>query len=1032
MNAIPARRNHASSHFFCILLALLCVSLTLASSAAFARQDKSTIEYALAIAFAMDTKKLIGTARVRIPPGEQTTLSFKDVRVTGIVLEKPASTPAVIRHDTLDSLHLGPSSTRQDIYISYEKTIGQDHGNIISTSGITLLAGWFPQPSHPVLFTLQADLPSGFTAVTESDQPQTSPNDPATFFFSHPQRLIHFTAAPFSIDHTTVRDGLKVYAYFFKEDRHLAADYLKAARNYLQLYEELIGPYPYNHFIIAENQRPTGFGMPTYTLLGRQVLRLPFIKDTSLGHEILHSWFGNSVGVNYQNGNWCEGLTTYLADWYYRQQKGEGARTRKENIIKYLSHVTEKNTLPLRDFTSAGHNQPMAKTVRSIGYIKGAFVFHELRTMLEDQRFFQGLRQFYKRFRGKNADWKDIQTTFEEVSGSSLQRFFKERLQRTEIADIDIGEITLNTATDQPTLEFMLQQKTATPFALNLAFRVTSTNHTATFKRKITEMEEKIVLPLSFLPDTLTLDPDYDILRKLDAKEHSATLSYFLGPRRVTVVVEDRDREIYAPFLQGLGGDNWHIGNSEETANSELDRNALILLGTNNGVSNILFGPSSHPAAGVTLRARKNPLNKDLQVLQVMSSSTAQMKAAARKLRHYGKYSYLHFNRGAIEEKRISHETFGKVFTIADPPRAIPATPALSFADTMDKIKNARVIYIGERHTSTADHHLQHLVIEKLFKENKNIAIGMEMFPQDSQAALGNYTSADANLDEKEFLKQSRYFSVWQYDYRYYKPILDFARKNTLPVVGLNIDRAIVSSIFRNGSTDKLTPAQRRRLPAMRDLSLPGYYQRLQTMHGIHRHGGHGNGQLAGFIQAQAVWDEVMAQNIVDYLRRNPKKQMIVLAGTQHTRKDSGIPPRVKRRLDVPQSVIMTRQSTAAPSPALADFFFSMDAPSLSSAGKIGISLEEREKKGNTSVAIVELSEDSNAAEAGFLPEDTLISIDGYAVNSLEDVNIAMVGAAPGDLLPVTIQRSSGQTSTQRTLTVTLYAPPPQHGTTMP
>ncbi len=70
-----------------------------------------------------------------------------------------------------------------------------------------------------------------------------------------------------------------------------------------------------------ENINPTGFGMPTFTLLGTQVLRLPFIKETSLGHEILHSWFGNSIEVRLDSGNWCEGLTTYLADMAYREDQ---------------------------------------------------------------------------------------------------------------------------------------------------------------------------------------------------------------------------------------------------------------------------------------------------------------------------------------------------------------------------------------------------------------------------------------------------------------------------------------------------------------------------------------------------------------------------------------------------------------------------------------------------------------------------------------------------------------------------------------
>ncbi len=50
--------------------------------------------------------------------------------------------------------------------------------------------------------------------------------------------------------------------------------------------------------------------MLPYTLLGRTVIKMPFIVYTSLGHEIAHNWWGNSVFVDQKKGNWCEGLAT--------------------------------------------------------------------------------------------------------------------------------------------------------------------------------------------------------------------------------------------------------------------------------------------------------------------------------------------------------------------------------------------------------------------------------------------------------------------------------------------------------------------------------------------------------------------------------------------------------------------------------------------------------------------------------------------------------------------------------------------------
>ncbi len=85
------------------------------------------------------------------------------------------------------------------------------------------------------------------------------------------------------------------------------------------MYSDWIGEYPFDGFSVVASPLPTGFGMPTLTYLGAQVIRLPFIRDTSLGHEVLHNWWGNSVYPDYARGNWAEGLTTFMADYAYKE-----------------------------------------------------------------------------------------------------------------------------------------------------------------------------------------------------------------------------------------------------------------------------------------------------------------------------------------------------------------------------------------------------------------------------------------------------------------------------------------------------------------------------------------------------------------------------------------------------------------------------------------------------------------------------------------------------------------------------------------
>ena len=85
------------------------------------------------------------------------------------------------------------------------------------------------------------------------------------------------------------------------------------------MYEKYTGKYPFRRFSVVENFLPAGYSFPTFTLLGKDIVKMPFIVDTSLGHEVLHQWFGNLVYNPDKGGNWSEGLTTYVADHLYKE-----------------------------------------------------------------------------------------------------------------------------------------------------------------------------------------------------------------------------------------------------------------------------------------------------------------------------------------------------------------------------------------------------------------------------------------------------------------------------------------------------------------------------------------------------------------------------------------------------------------------------------------------------------------------------------------------------------------------------------------
>ncbi len=985
-------------------------------------EARSTANYELAISFDIKNNTLRGTAHISLPPGQNLNLSLQGIDVTGISINRESKETLTINLPSDPHLSLPSSQGAQELFISYTMEVKHSYYNRIGKDGIVLTSGWYPQPDQHMYFTLHATVPKGFLAIAESDTFSPTQNN-GVYRFSLSQQLagIHFIAGPYTQRSKKIREGLTVHTLFFDDD--LAAEYLEATSNFITRYESLIGPFPYNHYTVVENHLPTGFGMPTFTLLGSSVIRLPFIKETSLGHEVLHSWFGNSVGVN--GGNWCEGLTSYLADWTFKEEKGEGKSNRKEQILKYMSYVHPNTARALKEFNSASHLQPMANAIRAIGYTRGAFLFHGLKQKIGEKQFYSAIQTFYSNFKGKSASWQDIQKIFKTTSGQELDTFFQQQLSRKDIPHLSIESASSTSNQDGSEITLTLLQKTEKPFDLEVEIVVTTIDGDHSFRHTLSSKQTTATFKIPSPPLSVSLDPAYHVLRQLDSAETPPIWSQFLGAKKKLILLSSKESgDIYKPLLQRLQKKDWKVTYADKVDNKDLSDASLLFLGSDSTISRTLFGQPQHPQNGFTLEVRTHPLNNSHVAVLVSSESRKETAAVVHKLPHYGKYSHLFFTHGRIQKKSITKSSFGHTVEIEKLPLAGSVSQMNTFGEIVQQLENYKVIYVGETHTSYGDHILQYRLIQALHQQNPALAIGMEMFPRSSQKALDQYVLHDKNMSEVTFLKQSKYFDVWRYDWRFFRDIFTYARKHSIPIVGLNLDRSIVSSVFKNGNTDNLTEEQQKSLPMDRDLSLPGYQERLDKIFGTHLQGGHGKGMKSGFIQAQALWDETMAETIANYIKVNPEVNMVVLAGSQHTRKDSGIPPRVARRVNIPQASVLSITNTVVPEiTKTIDYVFMTEERHLPPAAKIGIVLTTVKENDKEYLKITEVSPHGHAKEAGLLPNDILLNLNGHDISNMTDVKIAMIDARQDDIIPLVIKREADSTPLEKQINVRLYSP---------
>ncbi len=169
-----------------------------------------------------------------------------------------------------------------------------------------------------------------------------------------------------------------------------------------------------------------------------------------------------------------------------------------------------------------------------------------------------------------------------------------------------------------------------------------------------------------------------------------------------------------------------------------------------------------------------------------------------------------------------------------------------------------------------------------------------------------------------------------------------------------------------------------------------------------------------------------MAENIAKFLTRQPDYQMVVLAGSQHTRKDSGIPPRMARRLPVQQASVLNIYNDSAPADLaqVADYYFLATPAELPESPKIGIVLVAETKNDQTFQKINQLSPHGKAAAAGLKEGDILKEVNGYPVSDMADLRIAMLGTTTGETINIKVVRKKDNDDHELLFKVELTIPP--------
>ena len=206
-----------------------------------------------------------------------------------------------------------------------------------------------------------------------------------------------------------------------------------------------------------------------------------------------------------------------------------------------------------------------------------------------------------------------------------------------------------------------------------------------------------------------------------------------------------------------------------------------------------------------------------------------------------------------------------------------------SYRKLLRKSKKADIVLFGEYHNNPIAHWLEVKLTKDLLGK-RSLILGAEMFERDNQDALDGYL--EGTIDQKGLDTLARLWKNYKTDY---KPWVDLAKREKLPIVATNIPRKYANLVYKKGlqALDTLPSAERKWI-----VSLPfpydGNLSQYEKMKKMARH------NPENLPMAQAIKDATMAESIETHYKKG--SLFLHLNGSYHSDFFQGIYWYLRRR----------------------------------------------------------------------------------------------------------------------------------------
>jgi aminopeptidase N len=384
---------------------------------------------------------------------------------------------------------------------------------------------WLPSVDHPsdkakVEFFITA--PARYDVVANGELVETTSRQDGTRL-THwreqvpvPVYCMVFGATEFSIVNAGASAGTNLWHYLYPKDRERGLRDHGRALRILEFYTNLVGPYPYEKLALVESStRFGGMENSSNIFFDEDAYDGSGHLEGTVAHEVAHQWFGDSVTESDWHHLWLsEGFATYFGALFYERADGRDrfVRLMLDNKERYMKDA-EAVARPIYDPSV----KDLFKLLNRNNYQKGAWVLHMLRRVVGDEKFFEGVRDYYRTYRDSNALTEDFRRVMELHHGKPLEWFFKEWIyepgfpayEATWRWDEPAKRLTLN----------VRQTQAGDPFRMPLDVEFKDGGQARREVIEVSGREQTFDFKLERRPQSVALDPDEWVLKTLKLSE---------------------------------------------------------------------------------------------------------------------------------------------------------------------------------------------------------------------------------------------------------------------------------------------------------------------------------------------------------------------------------------------------------------------------------------------------------------------------------------------------------------------------------